>query len=97
MGDFFMQENDFESKNHIITLDARRNISISGVIDVVGFDETCIELTTEGGKLTIDGGDIQITALDVESGKLTASGRFDSISYADAEKQRRGFFSRLIK
>ena len=92
-----MQENGFECKDHVLTLDCRRQINISGVIDVVGFDEACIVLTTEGGRLTVEGDDIQITALDVESGKLTARGRFDSLSYGDGEKSRRGFFSRLIK
>ncbi len=92
-----MQENGFDCKDHVLTLDCRRQINISGVIDVVGFDETFIVLTTEGGKLTVEGGDIQITALDVASGKLTATGRIDSLSYGEAEKSRRGFFSRLIK
>lgn len=92
-----MQESEFECKNHTLTIDCRRQITISGVIDVIGFDETCIELTTEGGKLTVGGEEIQITALDVSSGKLTATGRFDSFSYGDGEKTRRGFFSRIIK
>ena len=92
-----MQENGFECKNHILSIDCRRQITISGVIDVVGFDETCIVLTTDGGKLTVGGEEIQITSLDVESGKMTASGRFDSIIYGDDERPRRGFFSRLIK
>jgi len=92
-----MQENGFECKNHVLTLDCRKQITISGVIDVIGFDETYIVLTTDGGKLTVEGGDIQITSLDVESGKMTATGRFDALSYGDAERPRRGFFSRLIK
>ncbi|MBP0990666.1 MAG: sporulation protein YabP, partial [Oscillospiraceae bacterium] len=66
-------------------------------IDVVGFNETLIVLTTEGGRLTVEGEEIQITALDVESGKMTATGRFDSLMYGDAEKTRRGFFSRLLR
>ena len=92
-----MQENGFECKDHILTLDCRKQITISGVIDVLGFDETCIMLTTGGGKLTVEGGDIQITSLDVESGKMTATGRFDSLFYGDGERTRRGLFSRLIK
>lgn len=93
-----MQENSIECKNHILTVDCRKQISISGVIDVVGFDEASIILTTEGGKLTVEGGDLQITTLDVESGKLVAAGKIDALIYSDREEAHRGgFFSRLIK
>ena len=94
----FMQENTAEIKNHILNVDCRRQLSVSGVIDVVGFDETSIILTTEGGKLTVEGDGLHITSLDVESGKLVAAGRIDALIYSDKDEPRRGgFFSRLIK
>jgi len=93
-----MLENNTECKNHILTVDCRRQISISGVTDVVEFDEGSIILNTEGGKLLVEGSTLQITTLDVESGKLCATGKIDAVIYSDGnEKKNRGFLSRLAK
>ena len=86
-----------EIKEHAVTVDKRRQINVTGVTDVFGFDENSIVLGTEAGRMAVEGEGLQITALDVESGKLTASGKIDSVIYSDKEQKGRGFFSRLIK
>lgn len=93
-----MLENNIECKNHIITIDCRKQISISGVTDVIEFDEGSIVLNTEGGKLLVEGSTLQITTLDVESGKLCATGKIDAIMYSDgSEKKSRGLLSHFAK
>lgn len=93
-----MYENNAECKNHAVSIDCRKQISISGVTDVVEFDEGSIILNTEGGKLLVEGSGLQITTLDVESGKLCAAGKIDALLYGDGnEKKSRGLFSRILK
>ena len=93
-----MSENNVECKNHIISIDCRKQIAISGVTDVMEFDEGSIILNTEGGKLLVEGSGLKITALDVESGKLCAAGKIDALIYSDGhEKKSRGLFSRILK
>ena len=92
-----MQPTNTENKNNIITIDCRKQISVSGVTDVVGFDDTSILLVTDAGKLLIEGSDLQITTLDVECGRLCASGKIDSVIYNDKDQGKRGILARIMK
>ena len=88
-----MSDTANECKNHLITLDNRKQITVSGVMDIIEFDEMNIVLQTEGGRLFIEGSDLQITVLDVESGRFCATGRIDSLTYSDkTQNKRRGLF-----
>lgn len=93
-----MQEINMECNDHTVSIDCRKQISVTGVIDVISFDESNILLSTNGGKMLIEGENIQISVLDVGTGKLSAVGKIDAVSYSDREQdERRGFFSRLVK
>ncbi|MBR0236243.1 MAG: sporulation protein YabP [Clostridia bacterium] len=86
-----------ELKSNII-IENREKISISGVTDVVEFDDSGIMLRTEAGNLIVEGSGIQISVLDVESGRLEAVGKIDSASYSDRETpKKKGLFSRFAK
>lgn len=92
-----MAESLPEINDHSINVINRKEINISGVDDVIGFDESTIVINTEGGKMAVEGEGLQITVLDVESGRLSATGKINSVVYVDKEQKNRGFFSRLLK
>lgn len=81
---------------HRIQIEGREKLSISGVEDVVRFDESCIVTTTSAGTLIITGEELHIGKLSLEGGELHVDGRIDSISYEDPAVGRGGFFSRLF-
>ena len=88
--------NATETKSEIC-LKGRREMSISGVTEVVGFDEECVRLKSVDGELFVEGKDIKIGALDTERGIVTLSGIINGIYYvAEADKQKKGFFGRLM-
>lgn len=86
-------------KPHKVMLDRRAMAMISGVTEVVSFDENEIVLETSQGTLTVKGDDLKVNRLTVEQGEVDIGGRVDSFSYAQI-RERRGqgesFFSRLF-
>ena len=80
-----------------ICLKGRREMSISGVTEVIGFDEECVRLKSVDGELFVEGRDIKIGALDTDRGVVTLTGTVNGIYYAaEPDKQRKGFFGRLM-
>ena len=81
-----------------INIQMRRHMEISGVQDVVSFDELGIILKTICGELTVEGKDIKVGVLDTDRGIVTIDGKIDSIFYGDLdEDKKRGFFGKLLK
>ncbi len=77
-------------KPHSIVWKDRKAGSISGVKDVVSFDESCVILETEQGRLTVKGKDLHIGRLTLEQGEAELTGRVDSLVYSGSDPTRRG-------
>ncbi len=75
---------------------SRRQMTISGVSQVTGFDDTQIELETSVGLLLIRGQELNIKTFDAESGDLSLTGMIDGMVYGKKEAKR-GFFASLLK
>ena len=83
---------------HALSLEGRKKLNLSGIEDVISFDELSIYLITKNGNLLIEGTDLHITTLDISSGNMTVDGLINSIIYNDKEiKKKEGLFSRMIK
>ena len=89
-----MNEQNFKG-NHGIILENREKLSISGVIDVIGFDEETVALKTQMGNLTVKGKDLKVKSFTVETGSLTVEGRIAALVYTES-RQNRGAMSRLF-
>ncbi len=82
---------------HALSLKDRGTLILSGVLDVVSFDEREIVLNTSLGALTVEGEGLHITKLSLESGEVSAEGRVSAIFYADrTEKVGGGRLRRLL-
>lgn len=89
------QNNGFASQNVII--ENRKKLDISGVKDVLEFDDETILLVSQLGKITIKGETIHITAFNNETGDLTATGKIHAVVYMTDEKNSGGFISRIFR
>ena len=104
MGVFFMTEkasNKLQSplikKEHALSLEERSKLFVSGVEDVLNFDEHMMTFNTLRGAMIIEGNSLHIHSLSLESGQVEVEGTVDAIFYEDRnEKVKRGFFSRLV-
>lgn len=68
--------------NHKITFDERKTGLVTGVTDVVSFDEKEICLKTCAGKMTIQGTGLTLTRLDLDLGETDIQGTVDGIVYS---------------
>lgn len=80
---------------HKLSLDMRRRLSMSGVVEVESFDESMICLTTTRGPLTVRGEGLHLQELKLGGGDVLIDGRIDSITYEE-DAPVGGFFSRLF-
>ena len=90
-----------ESKEKVrgeIALIGRGEMRISGVEEVVNFDDEGVRLKSVDGELYIEGKNIKIGTLDTERGMLSLTGRINGMYYAnDPDKQKKGFFGRVMR
>lgn len=76
------------AKPHAFMLDNRKKADLSGVKEVLSFDENQVDLLTDCGEITLSGENLHVTALIMEEGKMTVEGQVDSIFYS--QPARRG-------
>lgn len=83
----------------LIVID-RATMTVTGVKDVMSFDETEVLLETGMGMLTIRGSDLHVSRLTLEKGEVDVAGKVDSLTYADVgayKRQGESFFGRLFR
>lgn len=71
---------------HVVTLDSRRKLTLTGVDSVDGFSEQVLKLSVNGEKLTINGNNVKITSYNKANGNLSAEGDFVEIKYAKSKE-----------
>ncbi len=82
---------------HNITIDERKNLSITGVTDIGGYDEQTVVAVTSQGELTVKGEGLHIIRMSVDMGELVVEGIINSLQYSELRQQSGGFFSRLLR
>ena len=93
-------EEKIGARPHRLTLQNRSSGSITGIVDVVSFDENTIVLDTDLGLLTIKGKGLHVSRLTLEKGEVDVDGTIDSMAYSSNEALRKSgesLFSRLFK
>ena len=93
-------EEKLGGRMHKLFLQNRGNVSITGVTDVVSFDESQVILDTDMGLLTLKGKDLHVSRLTIEKGEVDVDGTVDSLAYSSNESIRRAgdsMLSRLFK
>ena len=83
-----------QSGSHSLTLEARRKLDLSGVDDVLGFDENSVLLRTSAGMLTVEGEELHIQHMSVDSGELSIEGKINGLIYVDKTTRKNGLFGK---
>lgn len=89
-----MEENIRKSQNIIV--EDRKKFTLTGVKDVLSFDEQTIMLDTVAGKLAIKGEELKLGNFDTAKGDISGSGKICALIYTALENDG-GFFSRLFR
>ena len=79
---------------HALTLDQRKRLTMTGVTEVVSFDEVSVVLKTGLGTLLVTGDQLQLKQLVPEGGSVAVEGRITGLTYE--EPRSGGWLSRLL-
>lgn len=82
-----------------LILENRGKLSISGVLDVLSFDDQVVILETELGLLTVKGENIRINKLSIDTSEVIVEGDISYLAYSDKEneKTKGSFISKIFK
>ena len=91
---------NINKRAHKLVLSNRRTCNLTGVNDVLSFDENEIILETEQGMLMIKGAGLHVNRLTLDKGEVDVDGRIDSFTYSEqgaAGGKGESLLSRLFK
>lgn len=91
--------NRLEEPRSNIILENRKKLILTGVEEVISFDDEKILLNTKLGFLTIKGSELKMNKLDVQNGDVIIVGNISSIVYSSKEvkKEKESIISKLFK
>ncbi len=91
--------NDIMSNNkeHNIELENRKKMSLTGVVDILSFDEETITVLTVLGKLVIKGTELKILNFGNETGDMEIEGKINAVVYLNDAKGKSSFMGKLFK
>ena len=92
-------ENKLEEPRGNVILENRKKLTLTGVEEVISFDDEKILLNTKLGFLTIKGSELKMNKLDVQNGDVIIVGNISSIVYSNKEikKEKESIISKLFK
>ena len=79
---------------HKLTLNERKKLTLTGVTEVINFDDTVAVLHTAMGQLEIQGRELKLRSLSPEAGQLEVTGQIIGLFY-DEPRESGGFWGRL--
>ena len=80
-----------------VILENRSKLHLSGVLDVLNFDEEIITVDTELGILLIKGSDLRLNKFNLENNELSVNGEITSMAYDDKTSSSKKGESLLTK
>jgi len=82
-----------------LILENRNKLSISGVKDVLSFDDQVVIMETELGLLTVKGDNLKINKLSIDTSEVIVEGEINHLGYSDHAKKEQdsGLFSKIFK
>lgn len=82
-----------------LLLENRNKLNISGVLDVLSFDDQIVIVETELGLLTVKGDNLRINKLSIDTSEVIVEGEIISLTYSskDMDKKNEGFLGKIFK
>lgn len=71
-----------------LVLENRAKLSVSGVNDVLSFDDQVVMVDTELGLLTVKGENIRINKLSLDTAEVIVEGEISSLSYSQNKQEK---------
>ncbi len=92
-----MVNNDFRAElPHNIQLEERHRLVVTGVSEVLSFDENEVIMDTSLGLLTVEGEGLHVEKLSLDMGELSLEGSIQSLCYSRDRQKKGSFWSRVF-
>lgn len=93
------QQRTIARKRHQLTLKAREELAVDGVLRVESFDDREVVMETDLGVVFVRGEGLHIKELNLEAGTLHLDGTVHVLEYAGDSlgKRGKGFLAKLFK
>ena len=79
---------------HKLQLNERKSLTMTGVTEVVSFDETAVVLQTSLGLLIVQGQQLSLKNLSLDGGQVAVEGSISALTY---EEPRQSGWRRLFR
>ena len=80
---------------HKLSLNERKALTMTGVTEVVSFDDSAVILRTCLGTLGVQGRDLQLKTLSLDGGQVAVDGSISALVYEETRADR-GLLRRLF-
>ncbi len=84
-------------REHSLYLSNRNSLSVTGVKDVLSFDDESIRILTNMGSIALRGSEFKIDSFNTESGDIKIKGNFTAIVYFNENTSKDNFLKRLLR
>ena len=82
-----------------LILENREKLNITGVLDVLSFDDQIVIVQTQLGLLTVKGDNLRINKLSIDTEEVIVEGSIFNLSYSEKNTTQKdsSFLSKLFK
>ena len=83
-------------KAHALTLAGRKTLTMTGVDEVVSFDDAAVVLRTALGTLTVQGRELRLKTLSTDGGQVAVTGEVNALTYEEP-REPGGWLRRMFR
>lgn len=83
-----------EMNPHKLTLNDRHSLTVTGVNEVISFDDNAVVMATDLGTLSVHGNGLQLKTLSIEGGQVAVDGQVSALIYE--EPRPAGLLKRML-
>ena len=81
---------------HKVVLSDRKKLTVTGVSEVLGFDDSSVQMVTPLGNLIVHGQQLRLKTLNPEGGQLEITGSIGALVY-EQPRRRSGWLGRMLE
>lgn len=90
------KKNPTVRRPHSVILEERTKLTVTGVDEVLSFDEGEVTMRTSRGSLIVHGSELHVGKLAIDTGELGIDGTVSELLYEDEQQRGEGFWARLF-
>lgn len=90
------KKNPTVRRPHSVILEERTKLTVTGVDEVLSFDEGEVTMRTSRGSLIVRGSELHVGKLAIDTGELGIDGTVSELLYEDEQQRGEGFWARLF-